>query len=254
MPKPNWGGAGTGALSGAAAGSAFGPVGAGIGGLIGGGLGLFSGGGQGHQMPKISQQSLLGPEQRPLYQQAINAGMNPGAGGAFGQAADYYRSNLSDNPADFNAFAAPALRQYYQDIVPNLSEQFAQGGGGQGSFGSSGFRNAQIQGATDLSERLGALRAQLRQNSAQGLQNIGQIGLGSFHENIYPENQPTGLESLVQGAGKILPSLASGFFSGNKVGANTDPYQGGGGASSPQVRSFGSPGSGSFLPSPRLGR
>lgn len=185
--------------------------------------------------------STLRPEQEPLLQQGINAGLGPGAGGAFGEAADYYRGNLSNNPQDFNAFAAPALRQYNEDIVPGISEQFAQMG--SGGLSSSGFRNAQIQGATDLSERLGALRAQLRQNSAQGLQNIGQIGLGNYSQNM--TTQP-GTEGFLSQAAPVI-GAAGGFalggpagaaagynafngmnrFGGNKVGSNTSGYQGG---------------------------
>lgn len=249
-----------GAASGAAIGSIVPGIGTAIGAGVGGLLGLL-GGSEKQKPPQIQQQSLLRPEQEPLYRQLVNSGLRPGAGGAFGQAADYHRSNLSDNPADFNAFAAPELRRYNQETIPGLSEQFA--GFGSGGLGSSGFRNAQIQGATDLSERLGALRAQLRQNSAQGLQNIGQIGLGSFNENVYQQQQPgfaSGLGGgLGQGIGAALPSLLSGgfgqnSFGGNNVGANTNPYQGGGGASSPPVRSFGALGSGSLLNTPRLGR
>lgn len=179
--------------------------------------------------------STLRPEQEGLYQQSVNAGMGPGAGGAFGTAADYYRNLLSDNSADFNAFAAPQLRQYNQDIVPGISEQFA--GMGAGGLSSSGFRNAQIQGATDLSERLGAIRANLRQAGAQGLQNIGMQGLQNYSQNI--ETQP-GSEGLL---GALSPAIgtAAGIFGGNwlsnkfkpqnqnslggnKVGANTSPY------------------------------
>lgn len=232
----NYAGGATGALSGAATGAALGSVVPGIGtavgalggGLIGGLSGLFGGA----KKEKIRSQSLLRPEQEALYQQAINAGLRPGAGGAFGGAADYYRGLLGDESADFNAFAAPQLRQYAQDIVPGISEQFAMGGGGQGGFSSSGFRNAQIQGATDLAERLGAIRANLRQAGAQGLQNIGQVGLGRFGENVRNEPQAGFGETLTQGIGKILPSVASWYLGnqspgGNKVGQNTGPYGGG---------------------------
>src|SRR5580765_1236223 len=122
--------------------------------------------------------STLRPEQEGLYNQLTQAGQQRGAGGAFGQSADYYRDLLGNDSADFQSFAAPQLRQYNQDIVPGISEQFA--GMGSGGLSSSGFRNAQIQGATDLSERLGALRAGLRQQGAQGLQGIGQQGLGQY--------------------------------------------------------------------------
>lgn len=179
--------------------------------------------------------STLLPEQEELLQQGLNAAKGPGAGGAFGDVADYYRNNLSDNPADFNAFAAPAMRQYNQDIIPGISEQFA--GMGSGGLSSSGFRNAQVQGATDLSERLGALRAQLRQNSAQGLQNIGQLGLQNYSQNMVTQPGTEGfLPSLSNSLGSAVTSLAGGFansygnklgenaFGGTKVGANSSPY------------------------------
>jgi hypothetical protein len=152
--------------------------------------------------------STLRPEQEGLYQQGVNAGLGPGAGGAFGDAADYYRNNLSDNPADMAAFAAPQIRQYNEDIVPGISEQFA--GMGSGGLSSSGFRNAQIQGATDLSERLGAIRANLRQSSAQGLQNIGEVGLRNYSQNMVTE---PGTEGFL---GKIAPAVgtAVGSFAG----------------------------------------
>jgi hypothetical protein len=192
--------------------------------------------------------STLRPEQQGLYNQAVNAGMGPGAGGAFGEAADYYRGNLSDNPSDFNAFAAPALRQYSQDIVPGISEQFA--GMGSGGLSSSGFQNAQIQGATDLSERLGALRAQLRQSSAQGLQNIGQLGLGNFSQNMVTQPGSPGFLSAIApavgtaagayiggpggaAAGYNLGNGVSNWFNGGGSGGNmtagsSGPYGGGG--------------------------
>lgn len=194
---------------------------------------------------KHERVSTLLPQQQPLADQAIKAGLKPGAGGAFGDAADYYRNNLSDNPADFQAFANPALRQYNEDIVPGLSEQFA--GMGAGNLNSSGFRNAQIQGATDLSERLGALRAQLRQNSAQGLQGIGQAGLQNFSQDVQTEPASQGVLSTLLPAvatavgGPFLGTLGAAGASwltnslgGNKVGQNTGPY-GGKPQASPQI-------------------
>jgi len=195
--------------------------------------------------------STLRPEQEALYQQAVNAGLQPGAGGAFGDAADYYRGNLSDNPADFNAFSAPQLRQYNEDIVPGISEQFA--GMGSGGLSSSGFRNAQIQGATDLSERLGAIRANLRHSSAQGLTGIGQQGLGNYSqdritqpgsEGLLSQAAPlvgAGLGFMAGGPGGAMAGYQAGNWfrgSGNQVGAQSSPYGVGGGkgpSASPQI-------------------
>lgn len=164
--------------------------------------------------------STLRPEQESLYNQLIGAGQGAGAGGAFGTAADYYRNLLSDENADYNAFSAPMLRQYNQDIIPGISEQFA--GMGAGGLSSSGFRNAQVQGATDLAERLGALRASLRQAGAQGLQNIGQTGLQNFSQNMITEHATPGFLSTVAPlVGTALGAFAGpiGAAAGNAIGS-----------------------------------
>jgi len=179
--------------------------------------------------------STLRPEQEGLYQQLVNAGRGQGAGGAFGQSADYYRNLLGDDSSDFNAFAAPQLRQYNQDIVPNISEQFA--GMGSGGLSSSGFRNAQVQGATDLAERLGAIRANLRQAGAQGLQNLGGMGLNNFSQNMVTQPGTQGFLAPTLGAfgtaalgpaGGALGMMGGNWlqnsFGANKVGKNTSPY------------------------------
>lgn len=188
--------------------------------------------------------STLRPEQEGLYNQAVNAGMGSGAGGAFGQSADYYRDVLDNNSDTFDRMAAPELRRYNQDIVPGLSEQFA--GMGSGGLSSSGFRNAQVQGATDLSERLGALRAQLRDSAARGLQGIGQTGLQNYSQNMTTQPGSEGFLSQIAPAagtaigaffggpmgaasGSSLGSMFSNAFGGNNVGANSDPYQSAGG-------------------------
>jgi len=176
--------------------------------------------------------STLRPEQEGLYNQLVNSGTQQGAGGAFGQSADYYRNLLGDDSSDYNAFAAPQLRQYNEDIMPGISEQFA--GMGSGGLSSSGFRNAQVQGATDLSERLGAIRANLRQAGAQGLQNIGQMGLNSFSQNQVTQPGTQGLfGGLSSAVGKGL-----GSFIGGKVGSNTSPYGTNGPQASPQLNNY----------------
>ncbi len=157
--------------------------------------------------------SLLRPEQEPLYQQAVGAGLGPGAGGAFGDTADYYRDLLSNDPQALQDYINPALRQYNEEIVPGLSEQFA--GMGAGGLSSSGFRNAQIQGATDLSERIGQIRANLRQAGAQGLQQIGQTGLQNYSQNMVTEQGSPGFAS------QVAPAIgtAAGYMIGGPAGA-----------------------------------
>lgn len=174
--------------------------------------------------------STLRPEQEQLYQQLQNAGMGKGAGGAFGESADYYRNLLGNSDEDFNAFAAPQMRQFNEQTIPGLAEQFA--GMGSGGLSSSGFQNAAVGAGTDLSERLGALRAQLRQSGAQGLQGIGQQGLQNFSQNQVTQQGTEGMLAPALGAvGTAVggPALgALGAFGGNwlqsKIGKNSNPY------------------------------
>lgn len=179
---------------------------------------------------KHEQVSTLLPEQQGLYQQAVNAGMGPGAGGAFGNAADYYYGNLSNNPADFEAFAAPERRYFNEDIIPGLAEQFA--GMGSGGLSSSGFMNAGIQAGTDLTERLAQIRANLRSQSAQGLQNIGGAGLGRYSQDVMTQPGTQGFLSQLApligaGVGFAAGGPAGGglgYQAGSMVGKNTSPY------------------------------
>jgi hypothetical protein len=160
---------------------------------------------------KWSQQSLLGKEQMPGYQQLQGAIAGQGAGGAFGTAADYYRNLLSNDNETFDQLAAPELRRFREQTIPDLSEQFA--GMGSGGLSSSGFRNASINASTDLSERLGAIRAGLRQQAAQGLSDIGQMGLQRFNENVYTQGQPGMLQNVAGGIGQGV-GLAGGAYLG----------------------------------------
>ncbi len=181
--------------------------------------------------------STLRPEQEGGFQDLQAAAQGRPSNGAFGKSANYYNNLLNDDSADYNAFAAPALRQYNQDIVPGISEQFA--GMGSGGLSSSGFQNSQTQGATDLSERLGALRANLRQQGAQGLQNIGQLGLGNFSQNMVTQQGTPGLLSQIAPAVGTAAGFALGGPAGaagggmagnwlsNAFGGRTNPYQGG---------------------------
>lgn len=160
----------------------------------------------------FQQRSRLDQQQQPLYQQLLQAGQQPGAGGSFGQSADYYRDLLSNDSQTNQMMAAPELRRFNEDIIPSLSEQFA--GMGAGGLTSSGFRNAAINAGTDLSERLGAIRAQLRSQGAAGLAGIGQAGLGDFTNNIHRPATSGLLGGFAEGAGRGVGQAATSYFMG----------------------------------------
>lgn len=183
--------------------------------------------------------SLLREEQEPLFNQLMGAGMDRGAGGAFGTSADFYRDILSNDPQMLQELYAPEFRRFNQDIIPGLAEQFA--GMGSGALSSSGFRNSATQAGTDLAERLAQMRMNLRQNAASGLTNIGQIGLGNYSQNMVTQPGSQGFLGAMAPAigtavgsafgdpiGGALGNMAGNMFSsgvsGNSVGQNTSPY------------------------------
>jgi hypothetical protein len=161
---------------------------------------------------KREQVSNLTPSQMKNQRMLETAAQERGAGGAFGTSADYYRDLLSNDSSDFNAFAAPEMRRFNEQIVPDLAEQFA--GMGAGGLSSSGFRNAAVNAGSDLSERLGAIRASLRQQGAQGLQGIGQQSLNPYTQ--WQTTQP-GSEGFLSSSIPAIGS-AAGMAIGGPIG------------------------------------
>jgi len=182
-------------------------------------------------------------QQMPLAEQLWAAGMGPGAGGAFGSAADYYRDLLSPDSETAQMMFAPEQRRFNEDIIPGLAEQFA--GMGAGGLTSSGFRNAAVNAGTDLSERLGAIRANLRSQGAAGLGGIGQAGLQNFSQDVMTQPGTQGFLSQIGpalgtaagaaiggpagaaiggAAGNWLSSMGKNAFGSSNVGSNSSPY------------------------------
>lgn len=181
-------------------------------------------------MPRQRYVSRLSPEQQRILQQQQAAIAGKGAGGAYGQSADYYRSILENDPEAFRAFEAPEMRRFNEQIIPGLSEQFA--GMGSGGLSSSSFRNAAVSAGTDLSERLGAIRARLRDNAAQGLMGLGSEGLGDYGDVV---DDQADWGSYFNPFAKAFGSALGGPLGGNAAGGLSSAFSnwfGGGGAKS----------------------
>jgi hypothetical protein len=117
--------------------------------------------------------------------------------------------------------ATPDIRNFNENIIPGLSEQFA--GMGAGGLSSSGFRNAAVGAGTDLSERLGAIRANLRANSAAGLTGIGTAGLGDFTNNTYTQGAPGFMETGAPGLANLAVQAGSHYFQNQGGAPNAAP-------------------------------
>lgn len=160
---------------------------------------------------KIERISNLRPgQQEDLFTQYQNAIAGEGAGGAFGDVRDYYSSLLSGGQD--SAFEAPLMRQFQEDIMPGIAEQFA--GLGAGGLSSGGFAQEAGRASTDLAERIGSMRAQLRQQGAQGLMGFAQGGLNPVDQTLFRPREPSAFESMfggvVTGLGKGLATSISG--------------------------------------------
>lgn len=171
---------------------------------------------------EYEQVSNLTPSQNRIQRERERASR-----GAFGEARNYYSNLLGNNAADFQAFAAPELRQFREQIIPDLAEQFA--GMGAGGLSSSGFRNAAIGAGTDLSERLAAMRAGLRQNAAAGLQGLatGALTPHTQYQQTNPGSQGF-LSNVATGIGSAIPGLLAGGPAGAGMGF-LNGFLGGGG-------------------------
>jgi hypothetical protein len=182
---------------------------------------------------KIKRVSPLTPEQERLKAQQIGAAQGRGAGGAFGESSDYYRDILNDENETINQLNAPEIRRFNEEIIPDLAEQFA--GMGAGGLTSSGFRNAAVNAGTDLSERLGAIRARLRHEAAQGLQRSGSEAVSPYMETLREEPTeglidyvtPLAGQAISAFGGPVLGATAnavSNWLTGETKKGSTSPY------------------------------
>lgn len=194
----NWSGGLSGLAGGASTGAMFGTPGAIAGGLFGGLSGLFSG-----QPEEFKQVNRLTKEQqrglKDFYRNPISN--NP----LYQQGSSYLQNLLSGNPEATRAFEAPHLRQFYEQIVPRLSEQFGGFGTGAGNQLSSGFQNALGQAGVGLQERLAALRSGLQMQALpqalgyaqQPYQNqLAGLGVNAFENAYLPQQQGFGASLL----------------------------------------------------------
>ena len=139
----------------------------------------------------------------------------------------YIMDILSQNPEMMQQFEAPYMRQFREQIVPDLAQRFASGG----SLSSSAFNQSMAHEAGSLSERLAAMRSNLGMTAAnealaysqvpfqQQLANQGlnlnrmQLALGTpaFGQAVIPGTEGAGTNfsgNLMQGG----INMATGGF------------------------------------------
>lgn len=148
-----------------------------------------------------------------------NLGQNP----LYQQATSLLGQYLNPSQEMINQMQAPQLRQYREQILPEIAQQYASAGG----LSSSSFANAATNSAADLQERLNAQQLQMQQGAlsqalgyaeAPGMMNLNVMNQAlSRAPNQYTYIPPQPKGGMLRA---LLPALGSagGAFAGSYVG------------------------------------
>jgi hypothetical protein len=156
-------------------------------------------------------------------------------GGGLDLANKYDQSLLGNGPEAFNQFSSPYLKQFEEEILPQIAERFA----GMGALSSSGFGQSLGGSASSLQSNLAQLFAQL-QGQAAGRQqgqfgNLSQLGLNYSPFSYEKQKGSSGVFApLATAAGTALGgplggAVASGIsslFKKGEGGENQFPLTG----------------------------
>ena len=169
------------------------------------------------QSPRMGRQDILTEQQKQSLNQILGQlGGMAAPSGAYGMAQARLANLLGGGSDVYNAFAAPYLRQFQEQTVPQLAERFAGLGGRGGALSSSGFGQGLGAAGAGLQESLASLGANLQQNALQ--QALGQYntlaGLGLGTRAFAPTYSP-GQPGLL---GNLFGGLLGGFGAGAGLG------------------------------------
>jgi hypothetical protein len=157
-----------------------------------------AGGGMGGQWsgtdPKLKKFQTLSHSQRKVQERLLqnrlpnlpSARNNPN----FQSGSRYLQNLLSQSPQErYSQLEAPYMRQFQNEIMPGIAEQYA----GAGAMGSSGFQNAAAEAGSSLMERLAALNLN-QQNIFRG-QQLSAVPMSQSYSQ-QPYNEQMGRRQL----------------------------------------------------------
>ena len=161
------------------------------------GHGMSSGGKQ--DKGKFKQLPTRNPQSSNMINQFAQ-----GTSGALPGAFSYLQDLFSQDSKSFERSAAPHMRNFRENTIPELSTIFA----GLGAGSSSGFQQALGQAGAGLEENLAALRGEQQQSGLNALQGFGNLGSQSTFENMFMQGQPSRMQSFGQG---LSPAFGQGL-------------------------------------------
>lgn len=144
-------------------------------------------------------------------QQQVLSQLTGGLGGGIQNLLQMLTGLTSGEPGATQAFEAPAMRQFQEQIIPQLAERFT--GAGAGAQDSSAFRQQLGAAGAGLAENLQALRSQLGLQAGGQLSGLlGQaLGTPTSQGFFTPgTRQPGFLEGIAPGIGRGLGALIPG--------------------------------------------
>lgn len=183
--------------------------------------------------PKLQTFEKYSPQQQKILNDILSGGGLPQ--NQLYQQGNQYISDLLKGKGQPNldqyfagsqeAFAAPMMRQFNQEILPGIASRFgAMGTGGSGMMGSD-FMNAATNAGASLQERLAAMQSGLQQQrAAMEMQKYGMrmqaapMALGYAQAPYQNLMQALGMEMktpYIQGGSQgFIPTAAAGLMSG----------------------------------------
>lgn len=151
---------------------------------------------------KIKDRPNFDEDQLELLSQAIEQA-KAGNQNAF----DYLNQILSDDPEAMEAFNAPAMQEFEEDIIPSILERFS----GLGARSSSALNQTLARAGQKLSTNLNAQRQQLKGNAVNSLLSYSQLGLTPKTSPYVKEGQQGLLNSVAPAAAKAATAYFGGF-------------------------------------------
>ena len=148
---------------------------------------------------KFKQTPALTPQQQELMS-LISEGLTSGEG-PFGDLFGSFDEKKSDK-----GVAAPALKNFQEQILPQIQEKFIAGNQVLGS----GMRNAQLRAGTDLQDKLAQLMYQAQQQHSQNrMGGLNQaLGVKPF-ETVYRQGGPGAVQSTLGGLSEGIGKAAT---------------------------------------------
>jgi len=155
------------------------------------GAGLLGGGGKDDQ---VKQMPTYSPQQlefiNDLLQQAKSGNQN---------AFKFLNQILSDDPKAMEAFNAPAIQEFEEDIIPSILERFS----GLGARNSSALNQTLGRAGETLATNLNSQRAQLKSNAINQLMGYSQMGLTPTTKPYIKAGMPSAIAALAPTAANL---------------------------------------------------